>query len=558
MDTELKVEHERVDDIPVILGMAKAVGIPDVLDRHLGNHGLQAGWTNGRLASVWLAYILSEGDHRKSALEGWIRSRQGILTGLTGQSPSAAEGNDDRLGRLLKRLSDDTAWAGIEGDLWQGTVMVLGPASDEAVERVHLDSTTSYGYHAPSDDGLMQLGHSKDHRPDLAQFKLMVAVAAPARQMLAVDVVPGHRADDGLYLPLIRRVRTILGTRGLLYVGDSKMAAKETRATIAAGDDFYLTVLPKGAITAEIAAWLKQAYAGEATIAEHRRTVAAVAAGQQIDWSERVILHRSDTHRKRLDADLDERLAAAKRQILDLTPEPGRGKRLFTDVAKLTAAIDKIERQCDVAGLMWTTWRTEPHPSPRDPGRQRLVATALHENDSLIAARRAAFGWRALVTNAPDDRLAADQAPTTYNQSWTIEQQFHNLKDRPLGIQPLGVSRDEQILGLTRLLILALRLLTLIEVKVRRGLAQAGTMLAGLYEGQPKRTTDRPSGRRLLLAFYRAQVNLTHIRSPAGQLTHISPLPPLLLSILDLLNLPYSLYTDLATPPSFGQPISAK
>src|SRR5512142_2259160 len=47
------------------------------------------------------------------------------------------------------------------------------------VERVRLDSTTSCGYHTVTEDGLMQLGHSKDHRPDLAQFKLMAAVAEP-------------------------------------------------------------------------------------------------------------------------------------------------------------------------------------------------------------------------------------------------------------------------------------------------------------------------------------------------------------------------------------------
>lgn len=550
MDTELTLEHERVDDIPVILAMAKAAGVPQTLDRHLGNHGLQVGLSNGWLASVWLTYILAEGDHRKSALEPWTRSRQGVLEGLTGQSMSDAEGNDDRLGRLLTRLSDDEAWAGIEVDLWQGTVMVLGPASEEAVERVHIDSTTSYGYHAPDEDGLMRLGHSKDHRPDLAQFKLMAAVAAPARQMLAVDVLPGHRADDGLYLPLIRRVRTVLGMRGLLYVGDAKMAAKDTRAAIAAGDDFYLTVLPKGAVTGEIDAWLRDAYAGEAATVEHSRTLSADAGGRQVSWHERVILYRSDSHRQRLNANLDERLTSARHQLLELTPEPGRGRRLFTDLDKLSGAIGRIERQEDVAGLLWVTWRSEAHPSRSDPDRQRFVITDVHEKTESIARRRAAFGWRVWVTNAPPDRLAADEAPVVYNQSWTIEQQFHTLKDRPLGIQPLNVSRDDQIVGLTRLLILALRLLTLIEVKVRRSLARTGASLAGLYDGQPKRTTDRPTGRRLLRAFYRTQVTLTRIRGPAGQQRHITPLSPLLCSILDLLNLPHSIYTDLARLPA--------
>jgi len=550
MGTQVTLEHERVDDIPVIMALTAVMGVPQVLDRHLGNHGLQTGLTNGSLAAAWLTYILSEGDHRKSALEPWIESRRRVLERLTGQAMREVEGNDDRLGRLLGRLSDDAAWAAIEADLWQGAVMVLGPVEAETVERVHLDSTTSYGYHVPDDDGLMRLGHSKDHRPDLAQFKLMAAVAAPSRQMLAADVLPGHRADDELYLPLVRRVRTILGASGLLYVGDAKMAAKNTRGAIASGGDLYLTVLPKNAQNDEITAWLKKAYAGEAGIVEHSRAVSVVVAGNHVSWQERVVLHRSDSHRGRLNHDLDERLAAARRQILALTPEPGRGKRQFTDVGKLSGAIGQIERHHDVAGLLWVTWRSEAHPSRRDPDRKRLVIADIHERSELIAGRRAAFGWRVLVTNAPAERLAADQAPVVYNQSWTIEQQFHNLKDRPLGIQPLNVSRDDQIIGLTRLLILALRLLTLLEVKVRRGLAETGSALAGLYDGQPKRTTDRPSGRRLLWAFYRAQITLTHIRGPDGQQHHITRLPPLICSILDLLKLPHSIYTDLARWPA--------
>lgn len=559
MNSELKVEHERVDDIPLILALAKAVGVAEILDRHLGNHGLQAGLSNGQLAAVWVAYILSAGDHRKSALEPWIASRRAALSGLTGQALGEAEGNDDRLGRLLRRLSQDTAWNAIEAEMWQGTVMVLGSAADaEEVERVHLDSTTSYGYHTVGEDGLMQLGHSKDHRPDLGQFKLMAAVTVPARQMVAADIVAGHRADDGLYLPLIRRVRSVLGRRGLLYVGDVKMAAKQTRAAIAAGGDRYLTMLPKAAHTDEIAGWLEIAQAGEAPVAEHARTLSAKVDGHHVTWEERVVLHRSDSHRDRLSRDLDERLAKASQEILALTPEPGRGKRLFTSADTLAAAIAKIERSRDVAGMLLVTWRPEPHPAPGKPDRRRFVVKDVHRLDHIVAPRRAALGWRVLVTNDLPDRLPTGEVPAIYNQSWNVEQQFHNLKDRPLGIQPLGVSRDDQIVGLSRLLIIALRLLTLLEVKVRRALASTASSLAGLYPGQPKRATDRPTGRRLLEAIYAAQVTLTHIRGPGIDQAHVAPLPPIVAAILNLLGLPHAIYYDLAATARFDLLVSAK
>ena len=65
----------------------------------------------------------------------------------------------------------------------------------------------------------------------------MVSALDPLGMPVATDVVPGQRADDPLYIPAITRVREGLGRCGLLYVGDCKMGALETRAFIHAGGD---------------------------------------------------------------------------------------------------------------------------------------------------------------------------------------------------------------------------------------------------------------------------------------------------------------------------------
>ena len=73
-----------------------------------------------------------------------------------------------------------------------------------------------------TDDGLFQFGHSKDHRPDLPQLKLMAAVAQPTSQMVACDVVAGNSADDPLYLlPKARSLVEALDTGdGVLIFSD--------------------------------------------------------------------------------------------------------------------------------------------------------------------------------------------------------------------------------------------------------------------------------------------------------------------------------------------------
>jgi len=65
------------------------------------------------------------------------------------------------------------------------------------------------------------------------------------------------------------------------------------------------------------------------------------------------------------------------------------------------------------------------------------------------------MGWRALVTNVPAQRLTLVEAVLAYRGAWCLERDFHELKDRPLGISPLYVRRDDQVVGLTHLLTLA-------------------------------------------------------------------------------------------------------
>ena len=74
MTQTLILGHERVDDIPLIIGLANKLHLAEVLDHHMGTHRLQQGLNHGQLAVGWLAYILSQADHRKSAVRDWANS----------------------------------------------------------------------------------------------------------------------------------------------------------------------------------------------------------------------------------------------------------------------------------------------------------------------------------------------------------------------------------------------------------------------------------------------------------------------------------------------------
>src|SRR5499425_706026 len=232
---------ERVDDIPLLIAQMQRMGLPTLFDTHFPTHGNWTGLSLGWVSTIWLSSILSRGDHRMVHVEPWVAQRLWTLGVTTGQAVKRIDFTDDRLEIVLRRLSDDTRWAAFESALNQYTVRVydLSPA------RVHVDSTSASAYATVTERGLFQFGHSKDDRPDLPQVKVMQAVLDPLGMPLATDVVSGERADDPLYLPCIERLQESLGRRGLLYVGDCKMAARETRAFIASRGDYYLCPLPQ-------------------------------------------------------------------------------------------------------------------------------------------------------------------------------------------------------------------------------------------------------------------------------------------------------------------------
>ena len=137
-----------------------------------------------------------------------------------------------------------------------------------------------------------------------------------------------------------------------------------------------------------------------------------------------------------------------------------------------------------------------------------------------------------------------------------MERPFHQMKDEPLGIRPLFVKKDEQIKGLTRLVLIALRVLTLLEVVARGKLAEAGEQLEGLHEGQKNKRDGKPTGRRLLRGIARLRLTLSEVAYQGVASWHLPPLPPLLDRVLALLGLSPTLYTDLTRsiplPPSCG------
>jgi transposase len=250
--SELVIITERVDDVARLMGQMVKMGLPEVLDRHIPRHWTQRGLSWGWTAVIWLAYMLTEGDHRTVSVETSLKGMHHTLSHLTAQVIEPLDLSDDRLSHLLKHLSKPAYWHAIERDLNERSIEVYDLSQDV----IRCDATTVSGAHEVTAGGLVQFGQSKED-PTRPQIKVMMGSLAPLGMPLSTDVWSGERADEGFYLPLIERMRSGLHKTGLVFVGDWKMSAWDTRAYLVRHQDWYLSPFPLTGATAEaMDAWI--------------------------------------------------------------------------------------------------------------------------------------------------------------------------------------------------------------------------------------------------------------------------------------------------------------
>lgn len=568
------IENERVDDIPLLLAVIKQMGIIDIFNEQFKQHGNWEGLAVGYIIAIWLAYILSEGDHRKSYLQEWVAEREHtLLYSLDIDEINELDCTDDRLAIILNKLSQDEMWQKSECEVNKWIIR----GYDLGLEVARIDTTTASSYGQVTEGGLLQFGHSKDHRPDLGQVKIASVTLDPLGMPLVTMAVSGEQADDGLYIPVIEEARKSLGgKKGMLYVGDSKMGALATRCNLAYHEDYYLMPLSKVQVDADkMTAYLdmfnarpeEERVLEEVTVTQETGTKAVIAHGftviekqndhrqedeqvHRYEWEERRLVVLTPEYAKKQQAQLRQRLREAAAGVEKLVKKrrgytyPGTVEELETSIATVLAA-HGCQAYLKVAITEETVYKQIRAYKQRPARVEKSVIFRLcieEEAENLEQAYRL-MGWRVYATNAPSDQLSLLTAVDVYRDAYIHEYGYSRLKGRPLSLTPMYLQKDDQIVGLIRLLSLALRVLTLIEFVVRKQLAAAEEALQGLYAGNRKRKTKTPRTETLLGAF--KGITLTIIRDGENEWVYVNPLKPVQRRILQLLGIAEGIYTAL-------------
>jgi transposase len=285
---------------------------------------------------------------------------------------------------------------------------------------------------------------------------------------------------------------------------------------------------------------------------EVMRTQKTKVAGQFVQWQERLLAVRSFQYTQSMHTLLHRRVDKAEKALRALTPARQRGKRQFKDKARLLAAIERIEEKYRVKDMFTYEYQQEVTErqiraygdKPARMERKVRFQLTVTRNEQAIADAERRAGWRIYATNAPLRQLSLSQAVLAYRDQYLEENIFRRLQGKILSITPVYVQRDDHAKGLFHLLTLAARILALGDYTARQALARDNAQLAGIYPGNPKRSTATPTTERMLAAF--DNINLLLIPL-AGQMHYqITTLTKVQQRILHLLGLPLTLYSHLS------------
>src|SRR5713101_5730134 len=361
----------------------------------------------------------------------------------------------------------------------------------------------------------------------------------------------GNGAAEPWSVPEIRRGQTRRHRSGLTFSGAAKLAALAPRAFVAESRDYYLCPLPATQVSpAELERVLAPVWephrrllpgcrpaepgasepepALSAAGCEVSGELKAVLAGRVVQWVERRWSGRAVAWAEAPPRARETRLERARPAVATLN-ERRQGKKRYLDAAAVRAAGEQIL-------------------APPRVHAERTLEIAARGDAAAEAQAKRRLGWRVYATKQSAAELSLAQAVLADREEYLVERGCGRLTGNPLSLAPLYRDTAARVPGLRRVLVSALRVVCLLEFCGRRHLQAEGEKRAGLYPGNPKRATARPTTDLRLRAF--DGLTLTLLTQESAGRAHLTPLSEVQQRILQLLGLPPEVYLRLAQPSS--------
>jgi len=343
------------------------------------------------------------------------------------------------------------------------------------------DAEEQAGEPAATDGPLRRLGHSKDHRPDLPQVVIGLAVTRegiPVR----VWVWPGNANDQ----TLVEQVKAdLVGWRlgRAIYVVDSGFSGRDNlRRLRSAGGHYIAGVKLRSGMPQTEAALSRQ---GRYRVVKDNLRVKEVRVGEG-DAAKRYVVCHNPAEAERDRVRRQARIERIERELARLAEQRKRAR-------------SKQEREAHLRGEC----ALRDHPTLSRYLRQTKSGRLVLDR-AKIAAEERLDGKYLLATSDPS--LSAEDVALGYKQLIEAERSFRDLKGTLL-LRPVFHRKDERIRAHVLICFLALVLIRLAETSTgetwRTIRAELGQIRQGLFrssEGEFTQTSELTTRQRDLHA----------------------------------------------------------
>ncbi|QDI90424.1 IS1634 family transposase [Salicibibacter halophilus] len=559
------IQPVRIGSTPVIRQLMDKMGLIEAIDKL---SPVKEKDCNVSVGTRVAAMIINQLSHRKALYRVQEFYQEQDVELLFGPGTKANDFNDDALGRALDALHE----AGIEKVCKRAIQAVQAPI-DLTWKGLHFD-TTSFVYtgqpkNHPDEEDILKIvrGYSKDHRPDLPQFKFGLGTT-PEGIPVYGDILDGNQDDKTWNKHVLHALTDWYDPEQLeqaIFISDSALVTQDNlEATTGQKDqaDFqFLSRLPENF---NLAKTLK-AEALEQDLDQWEEIGALVdrkgAASYRIYPTKadlngktyRFLVIQSDHMDARKEKTIQSNLEKEQRrwhkeqaelERQDFSCEADAEEALGAFLKKHQKGYHTFEGTTvcvELPGKRQKRGRPKKGEAPPPPITVYRVRLTLHPpSDEQLEAIRKQASIFILVTSVAKDDQADVELLKAYKGQQTVENRFRFLKN-PFFVGRVYLAKPKRVEAFACVMMISVMVYSLFEYLIRKNMEGASEPLYQLGGGG--RRSFRPTGESVLELL--DTVDILHMEID-GHLRRFFPkhYEPQLPRILVLLEMDASIFTE--------------
>lgn len=466
-----------LDHLGIISAVFKDLGLVEKLNQRLPRFDIRRIVSNGHAILAMVLNGLGFSNRRLYLMPQFLENKPVDL--LISPNLKPKHFDDHVLGRALDEISE-----------YGASKLFVEIAFDVALEQrllgksAHID-TTSFSFEGnyaedPNGGEAVSICHgfSKDHRPDLKQVVLNMAVSGPANMPIFMEPKDGNSSDkQTLYngIETVRRFQNQLseGFKDFLWIADSALYTKDR--LLACNDFFWISRVPETITEAKAMVRLNDKDLNWIAASEGYRYVARTSNYGGIE--QRWILVFSEQAYKREKLTFESNLKKQK-------------EKLEKDVSKLRNEIfgckDDAKRALEKVMIRFpfykaASFEAKPVEKHTGSGRPKKDATKtikgyqleieISANDEKVQTELSTKGRFILATN----QLAIENSAEileSYKQQQNVEQGFRFLKDPWFMADTMFLKSPRRIEALMMVMTLCLMIYNISQHRMRVALEE--------------------------------------------------------------------------------------